>query len=101
MGLLDLFFSKKWIVIWSIDGQWNIVDDFDTKKLIDIKKCNYIIEFCEKNDEFRLITEGYNPKQHNLYNEAITKLSDYQIGRISIDFTEPYNNINTKYNDIV
>jgi len=67
----NLFVKEDWILFDTLDGHWVNTNGNRTGN------CFYNIEFSPNLNKFRLICEGKDPKEHQMYSEALKKLAEY------------------------
>ena len=72
--MFNLFGTNDWTPVWSQSGKW---EQLTTSQFKDVKLCHFIIEHSKSRSKYRLITDGYNPKNHPVYNIAMQTLIDY------------------------
>lgn len=74
--------KRDWIIVWTHTSTWRIVRDIKKRaskgNLIDDKFSFYTIKYSKSRNKFKLEAEGFTPKQHKGYGEALKVLSEYQ-----------------------
>lgn len=74
-------YPKDWRVVWSEHSYfYKGTEDNVTGR------CFYTISFSESRDFFVLSCEGYMPKSHSVYGNALAKLAEYNNELLEIRF---------------
>jgi len=58
-------FPDDWLLIRTFQGEWSIMGDDGTKDHDEY--CVYEFHYSKSRGKFKLVTEGYRPKNHTLY----------------------------------
>lgn len=61
-------FKSDWQTVWAYVSSWPLP----------IHRAVYEIQFSKRRNKYRLILEGYRPKQNDSYPEAVKLLNQFQ-----------------------
>ena len=69
-----------WAVIWA--DKYGAFWEVGEKKTRHI--CSYIIQYSPSQERYRLISEGYKPKEHSSYQDALLELAKFNSSLLRI-----------------
>ena len=70
-------FGYDWVQVWSSVGSWTNPDGSL------LNRCQFMIDWSESRNSFRLRIDGHMPKTHKLYEEALNKLNKLNLDLIN------------------